>query len=210
MTEKFIIASNNQYKIKEIREILSGIKAEVLTPGDLGISFDVDETGSTFEENALLKARGLHRITGGYVMADDSGLSVKALDGAPGIFSARFAGEDASYRTKIEKIWEMLDECPDKDRSASFVCAVAVVLPDGNDFTVRGECHGLIHSRLEGDNGFGYDPVFYMPEYGMTTASMSREMKNSISHRGAALREMVKQLKLTTNLFNDVDGYGMK
>ena len=122
-----------------------------------------------------------------------------------GILSARFAGENVSYRSKIEKIWKLLDECENKDRSASFVCAIAVVMPDGSDFTVRGECNGIIHDRLEGKNGFGYDPVFYMPEYKMTTASMSREMKNTISHRGTALRKMLTKLQLTTNLFRDVD-----
>ncbi len=201
MTDRFIAATNNQDKIVEIREILAGIKVRILTPKDLGIDFDVEETGNTFEENALIKASAIHDLIGGYVMADDSGLSVKALDGAPGIFSARFAGNDASYDKKIEMIWRMLDEKSDTDRSASFICAVAVIMPDKSFFTVRGECHGVIHDRLEGNNGFGYDPVFYMPEYKMTTASMSREMKNSISHRGIALRKMAEKLKQTTNLF---------
>lgn len=202
MEERFIIASNNPDKIREIREMLTGIRASVLTPAEMGIRFDVEETGTTFEENALLKAHSLHRFTGGYVMADDSGLSINALNGAPGILSARFAGENASYKNKIEKIWKLLDECENKDRSASFICAIAVVLPDGSDFTVRGECNGIIQDKIEGENGFGYDPVFYMPEYKMTTASMSREMKNEISHRGKALRKMLEKLQLTTNLFS--------
>ncbi len=192
---RFVLATGNTDKIREIREILSGLDLDILTMGDLGIPNDIPETGDTFEENALLKARAVHALTGGYVMADDSGLSVHALGGAPGIYSARFAGEDAGYDVKIRKIQDMLDASGSSDRSASFLCAVAVVRPDGSEFTVTGECKGLIHSKAEGDNGFGYDPVFFMPEYGMTTASMPRELKNRISHRGIALRKMAEILR---------------
>ena len=192
---KFVVATGNKDKIKEIREILSGLDFDIHAMGEMGFHDDIPETGETFEENARIKARAVHAVTGGYVMADDSGLTIKALDGAPGIFSARFAGEDAGYEEKIQKIWDMLSASGSEDRSASFVCAIAVVRPDGSEFTVRGECHGVIHHRTEGENGFGYDPVFFMPEYNMTTASMPRDMKNSISHRGIALRKMAEILK---------------
>lgn len=192
---KFIVATGNKDKIIEIKEILAGLDFEIYTMGELGIHDNVPETGETFEENALIKARAVHAVTEGYVMADDSGLSVKALGGAPGIYSARFAGENAGYDVKIQKIWDMLLASGSEDRSASFVCAIAVVRPDGSEFTVRGECSGVIHHRAEGENGFGYDPVFYMPEFNMTTASMPRDIKNSISHRGIALRKMADILK---------------
>ncbi|MHB1452516.1 MAG: XTP/dITP diphosphatase [Saccharofermentanales bacterium] len=196
---KFVVATGNRDKVKEIREILAGMDFEILTMGELGIQDNAPETGETFEENALIKARAVHAVTGGYVMADDSGLSVKALGGAPGIYSARFAGEDTGYDVKIQKIRDMLSASGSDDRSASFVCAIAVVRPDGSEFTVRGECDGVIHHKAEGENGFGYDPVFYMPEYNMTTASMPREIKNSISHRGIALRKMAEVLKNQKN-----------
>lgn len=192
---KFVAATGNKDKIREIKEILAGLDFEVYTMGELGIFDNIPETGETFEENALIKARAVHAVTGGYVMADDSGLSVKALGGAPGIYSARFAGEDAGYDVKIQKIWDMLSASGSEDRSASFVCAIAVVRPDGSEFTVRGECCGVIHHRAEGENGFGYDPIFYMPEFNMTTASMPRDIKNSISHRGIALRKMAEILR---------------
>jgi XTP/dITP diphosphohydrolase len=210
MRPKLIVATGNRDKIKEIREILSGIKADVLTPDDLGLDFNVVEDGNSFEENAMIKARALHKLTGGYVMADDSGLSVNALNGAPGIYSARFAGEDADYPTKIAKIQKMLDESGSNDRGAAFICAVALIFPDGKEFIVRGECTGLIHDKIQGRNGFGYDPVFYVPEYGMTTASMTRSLKNMISHRGKAVRNALKILKAETDLFGSVDDKAFK
>ena len=188
---KIIAATKNKDKINEINEIVQGFPIEVLSMEEAGFDEDVEENGSTFEENALIKARSLHKKTGGYVMADDSGLSIDALDGAPGIYSARFAGESADYDEKIQKIWTMLDKIGAKDRSARFVCAIAVIRPDGSEFTVRGECCGVIHDKVLGENGFGYDPVFYMPEYGMTTAQMTPYMKHSISHRGIALQRMM-------------------
>lgn len=199
---KFIVATKNKDKIVEIKEIVrtsftleNTIPFDVVSMEEAGFDEDIVENGATFEENALIKARAIHMKTGGYVMADDSGLSIEALGGAPGIYSARFAGETADYPTKIKKLWEMLDDTKSIDRSAKFVCAIAVVRPDGSEFTVRGECHGVIHHRIEGENGFGYDPVFFMPEYGMTTAQMPPHMKHSISHRGIALRKMMETLK---------------
>ncbi len=192
---KFIAATKNPDKIEEIRAILKGFPLEVIPMQEAGFDDEIEENGTTFEENALTKARAIHQKTGGYVMADDSGLSVDALDGAPGIYSSRFAGKDATYREKIQKIWDMLDEKKARDRSAKFICAIAVIMPDGREITVRGECRGIIHDKIVGDNGFGYDPVFYMPEYGMTTAQMTPSMKHSISHRGIALRRMMEVLQ---------------
>ena len=136
----------------------------------------------------------VHELSGEYVMADDSGLCIDALDGAPGIYSARFCGEDSTYEEKFRKIFEMLADVPEDKRTAQFVCAIAVVKPDGTSFTVRGECRGVLHEKPVGENGFGYDPIFYVPEFGMTTAQMDPEVKNSISHRGRALRAMVEKL----------------
>jgi len=191
---KFIVATKNKNKISEIKEIVKSFPFEVLSMEDAGFDDEIIEDGMTFEENAMIKARAIHQKTGGYVMADDSGLSIQALDGAPGIYSSRFAGEEASYKEKIQKIWDMLDEIKAKDRSAKFVCAIAVIKPDGSEFVVRGECHGVIHAEALGKNGFGYDPVFFIPEYGMTTAQMPPSMKHSISHRGIALRKMMEIL----------------
>ncbi|MHB1485460.1 MAG: XTP/dITP diphosphatase [Saccharofermentanales bacterium] len=190
----FIAATKNKDKINEIKEILKDFPLNVISMADAGYFDEIEENGSTFEENALIKARAIHKMTGGYVMADDSGLSITALNGAPGIFSSRFAGETAGYKEKIQHIWDMLDEVKATDRSAKFICAIAVIRPDGSEFTVRGECDGIIHDKISGKNGFGYDPVFYMPEYGMTTAQMTPAMKHSISHRGKALRKMVEIL----------------
>ena len=191
---RLFAATKNKDKILEIQEIVRDFPLEVLSMEEAGFDEDVEENGSTFEENALIKARALHKKTGGYVMADDSGLAIDALGGAPGIYTARFAGESASYPEKIQKIWTLLDEAGANDRSARFVCAIAVIRPDGTEFTVRGECHGLIHNKILGQNGFGYDPVFFMPDFGMTTAQMTPSMKHSISHRGIALRRMMDVL----------------
>lgn len=186
----FIVATKNKDKINEIKVILKDFPLSVKSMDEAGFKDEIEEDGKTFEENALIKARAIHRKTGGYVLADDSGLSITALNGAPGIYSSRFAGESAGYKEKIQKIWDMLDEVRATDRSAKFICAVAVVRPDGSEFTVRGECEGLIHTKMLGKHGFGYDPIFYIPEFGMTTAQMDPSMKHSISHRGKALRKM--------------------
>ena len=161
-----------------------------------GYDPDIVEDGKTFEENALIKARTVHALAeGAYVMADDSGLCIDALDGAPGIYSARFCGENSTYPEKFAKIFEMLKDVPEEKRTAKFVCSIAVVRPDGSEFTVRGEVCGVLHEKPEGDGGFGYDPIFYVPEFGMTTAQMTKEQKNSISHRGKASRAMAEKLK---------------
>lgn len=198
MTKEFklILATSNKDKAREIAEILSDTPFVVTTMKEEGYDPDIVEDGKTFEENALIKARTVHALAkGAYVMADDSGLCIDALDGAPGIYSARFCGEDSTYPEKFAKIFEMLKDVPEEKRTAKFVCSIAVVRPDGSEFTVRGEVCGVLHEKPIGDGGFGYDPIFYVPEFGMTTAQMTKEQKNSISHRGKASRAMAEKLK---------------
>ncbi len=193
---KLILATSNKDKAREIAEILKDTPFVVTTMKDEGYDPDIVEDGKTFEENALIKARTVHALaSGAYVMADDSGLCIDALDGAPGIYSARFCGEDSTYPEKFKKIFEMLKDVPEEKRTAKFVCSIAVVRPDGSEFTVRGEICGILHEKPAGDGGFGYDPIFYVPEFGMTTAQMTKEQKNSISHRGKASRAMAEKLK---------------
>lgn len=198
MTKEFklILATSNKDKAREIAEILSDTPFVVTTMKEEGYDPDIVEDGKTFEENALIKARTVHALAeGAYVMADDSGLCIDALDGAPGIYSARFCGENSTYPEKFAKIFEMLKDVPEEKRTAKFVCSIAVVRPDGSEFTVRGEVRGVLHEKPMGDGGFGYDPIFYVPEFGMTTAQMTKEQKNSISHRGKASRAMAEKLK---------------
>lgn len=198
MTKEFklILATSNKDKAREIAEILSDTPFVVTTMKEEGYDPDIVEDGKTFEENALIKARTVHALAkGAYVMADDSGLCIDALDGAPGIYSARFCGENSTYPEKFAKIFEMLKDVPEEKRTAKFVCSIAVVRPDGSEFTVRGEVCGILHEKPMGDGGFGYDPIFYVPEFGMTTAQMTKEQKNSISHRGKASRAMAEKLK---------------
>lgn len=191
---RIVIATGNKDKVREINEILKGTEFDAVSMKEIGIDPEIIEDADSFEGNALIKAKTVHELTKEYVMADDSGLCIDALDGAPGIYSARFCGEDSTYEEKFKKIFEMLKDVPEEKRTAQFVCAIAVVRPDGSSFTVRGECHGVLHEKPMGEGGFGYDPIFYVPEFGMTTAQMTKDQKNSISHRGKALRAMVDKL----------------
>lgn len=193
--DKFIAATRNAGKLKEIKEILAALPFEVISMDEAGTGKEIEETGSTFEENALIKARAIFDATGQMVMADDSGLEVDYLDGAPGIYSSRFAGENSTDNERNKKLLKMLDGVSFEKRSARFVCAVAVIMPDGGVFTVRGICEGFIGYKPVGNNGFGYDPLFFIPEYNMTTAQMKNEEKNRISHRGRALKLMVEELE---------------
>ena len=189
---RLIIATGNEDKVREIDEILEGTGFEAISMKQAGFNPDIVEDGTTFEENALKKAMAVHELSGEYVMADDSGLCIDALDGAPGIYSARFCGEDSTYEEKFRKIFEMLKDVPEEKRTAHFTCAIAVVKPDKTEFTVEEYFNGVLHEKPSGVNGFGYDPIFYVPEYGMTSAEMSPELKNSMSHRGKALRKAVE------------------
>jgi len=191
---RIIIATGNNDKVREINEVLEGTEFEAVSMKSVGIDPEIIEDADTFEGNALIKARTVHGLTDSYVMADDSGLCIDALNGAPGVYSSRFCGEDSTYAEKFEKIYEMLQDVPKDKWTARFVCAIAVVRPDGSEFTVRGEIEGLLLDHPQGENGFGYDPIFFVPEFGMTTAQMDPEVKNSISHRGKALNAMVARL----------------
>lgn len=195
---KLIFATSNQGKMKEIREILSDLNLEILSLKEAGIDVDIVEDGTTFEENALIKAKTIRDLTGCVVLADDSGLEVDALDKAPGIYSARYMGEDTSYDVKNNYIIEQLTGLKGDERSARFVCVIAAAFPDGTEETRRGTIEGQIGFEIAGENGFGYDPIFYVPEYGCTTAQLTSEQKNEISHRGKALRAMKDVIKQRT------------
>ncbi len=190
-----IFATTNQGKMKEIKAILGDIGEEILSLREAGITADIVEDGSTFEENALIKATAICRMTGQLVLADDSGLEVDAMNKEPGIYSARFMGENTSYDIKNAAIINRLKDVKGSDRSARFVCVIAAAFPDGETITTRGTIEGVIAQEPAGDNGFGYDPIVYVPEYGMTTGQMEPEQKNAISHRGKALMEMKKILE---------------
>lgn len=192
---RFIVATGNKGKLIEIREILKNYPFEVVSMSEAGIEIEIEETGCTFEENAVIKAKAISAVSNEIVMADDSGLEVDYLDGAPGVRSARFAGEGASDADKNNKLLGLLDGVPFEKRTARFVCVIAVVFPDGKWFTVRGSCEGYIGNKPAGTGGFGYDPLLFIPGYGMTIAEMDMETKNAISHRGNALRMMVAELE---------------
>ncbi|MDO4476122.1 MAG: XTP/dITP diphosphatase [Lachnospiraceae bacterium] len=192
--QRLVFATGNKDKVRELKEILDG-SFEVVSMKELGISPDIDENGETFEENALIKARTLCQLTGQLAVADDSGLVIDALNGEPGVHSARFMGEDTSYTIKNTKLIEMMEGYQGEERSARFVCVIACVFPDGREWTCRGEMEGQIGYEIQGENGFGYDPIFFLPEYGCTSAQLSREGKNEISHRGKAMRMMRDRLQ---------------
>ena len=187
---RLVFATGNQGKMREIREILGDSIPEILSMKEAGIEADIVEDGKTFEDNALIKARAVSKAGNIMAMADDSGLVVDCMDGAPGIYSARFMGEDTSYDIKNNYIIEQAMKVPLEERTARFVCAIACVMPDGREWVVRGTVEGVINDRQAGENGFGYDPIFLLPERGVTTAQLPPEEKNAISHRGRALRAM--------------------
>ncbi len=193
--KKVIFATGNEGKMKEIREILGDLDIELLSLKDAGIHADIVEDGKTFEENAQIKAKAICDLTGEIVLADDSGLEIDHLNKEPGIYSARYMGEDTSYHIKNAKLIERLEGVTDEERTARFVCAIAAAFPDGNIRTVREAMEGRIGYEERGENGFGYDPIFYLPEYGCTSAELSMEEKNKISHRGKALRAIKDVLR---------------
>lgn len=193
--EKLIFATGNEGKMKEIRMILGDLDYELLSMKEAGISADIVEDGKTFEENAEIKAKAISKLANCLVLADDSGLEVDYMDKQPGIYSARWMGEDTSYDIKNKKIIENLEGVPEEKRTARFVCAVAAAFPDGRVITKRGTIEGIIGYEQRGENGFGYDPIFFLPEYGMTTAELPVEEKNKISHRGRALEQIKEELK---------------
>jgi XTP/dITP diphosphohydrolase len=192
---RIIFATKNNHKMKEIREILDGLGYEILSMTEAGVDIEVVEDGTTFEENALIKSRTIRDyVKNAIVLSDDSGLEVDYLNGQPGIYSARWMGEDTSYDIKNQKLLNLLEGVPEEDRTARFVCALAAAFPDGTDKVVRGTIEGIVGYESAGENGFGYDPIFFVPEYKCTTAEMTPEQKNEISHRGKALRMIAEYL----------------
>ncbi len=194
MKNRILFATGNHGKMKEIKMIFSDMDVELLSLEDAGIEIDIEENGASFEENAILKAKAIAAIRNEVVLADDSGLVIDALNGEPGIFSARYMGENTSYHIKNNNLIQRLDEKNEKDRTAHFVCAIAAVFPNGEVAVTRGSMDGVIAHEEAGENGFGYDPIFYLPEYNCTAAQLSADQKNRISHRGKALIEMKKVL----------------
>ena len=194
MSEKIIFATGNAGKLKEIREILKDLNREIVTMREAGFEGEIEENGTTFRENAEIKAKAVWEKTGGIVLADDSGLEVDYLHKKPGIYSARFIGEDISYDIKNQAILDLLAGVPKEERTARFVCSIAAVLPDGRELVTRETMEGYIGDKIAGENGFGYDPIFCVEKYGCTTAELSEEQKNEISHRGKALRAMKEKL----------------
>ena len=189
MTRQLLIATKNLGKVREYRELLADLPFQVLSLADAGIQADVEETGETFAENALLKARAYSRLSGLLTWADDSGLAVDALGGWPGVHSARHAGPNASDADRIQVLLARLAHVPPQERTAAFHCVVAIATPDGRAWTTEGTCRGVIIDTPMGSGGFGYDPVFFVPDLGKTFAQLSSAEKNAISHRGIASRK---------------------
>lgn len=191
MNRRIIFATGNQGKMREIRVIMEDLGMEILSQKEAGFTGDADENGTTFEENAMIKAKAVaEQFPKDIILADDSGLEVDYLNKEPGIYSARYCGEDTPYSIKNQIILDRLAGVPTEKRTARFVCAIAAVFPGGDTFTTRATIEGEIGYEIVGENGFGYDPIFYVPEFQCTTAELSMEQKNELSHRGKALREM--------------------
>ena len=200
--DTIIFATGNKNKMIEIRMILADLGCKILSQKEAGIQADVVEDGQTFEENALIKAttiadiaRKMPEYKNAVVLADDSGLEIDALNKDPGIYSARYMGEDTSYDIKNQALIDRLEGVPDEKRTARFVCAIAAALPDGSTEVVRGTMEGRIGYEITGENGFGYDPIFYLPQFGCSSAELEPEKKNELSHRGEGLRKMRKVLE---------------
>lgn len=200
--DTIIFATGNKNKMIEIRMILADLGCKILSQKEAGIQADVVEDGQTFEENALIKAttiadiaRKMPEYKNAVVLADDSGLEIDALNKEPGIYSARYMGEDTSYDIKNQALIDRLEGVPDEKRTARFVCAIAAALPDGSTEVVRGTMEGRIGYEITGENGFGYDPIFYLPQFGCSSAELELEKKNELSHRGEGLRKMRKVLE---------------
>ncbi|MBQ3053483.1 MAG: XTP/dITP diphosphatase [Clostridia bacterium] len=192
MDRKIVAATNNLNKLREFKEILAPLGYQLLSLKDLNIDVDIEETGSTFEENSLIKAKAILDITNMACMADDSGLMVDALGGEPGVYSARYC--EGTDKDRVNFLLEKLKDVPREKRTARFVSAITLCFPDGDIITATGTCEGIIADEAKGENGFGYDPVFFVEQYGKTFAQLTSDQKNMISHRGNALFELQKQL----------------
>ena len=193
---KVVLASKNPHKLVEISKITEKFGFELVLQSQLGVDIDVEETGTTFEENSYLKAEAVMKATGLPALADDSGIAVDALDGAPGVYSARY-GFDESLDDwgRLELLLKNTEHVPDDKRQAQFVCVITMVTPDGKSIQARGELHGMLARAPKGQNGFGYDPIFFYPPMGMTTAELAPDVKNQISHRANALNIFYEKLK---------------
>ena len=192
---KIIFATGNMDKMREIREIMQDCDVEIISMKEAGIDPEINEDGATFEENAIIKAKAVAAFTDAIVLADDSGLEIDYLNKEPGVLSARYMGEDTSYTIKNQSLIDRLDGVEKEQRTARFVCAIAAVLPNKEVLVTRQTMEGYIGWEKEGENGFGYDPIFFLDEFGCSSATLSPEQKNSISHRGKALRAMKEELK---------------
>lgn len=195
MSGRIVFATGNAGKMKEIRMILSDLDMEIVSMKEAGITADIDENGTTFEENAVIKAKAVAEYTDDIVLADDSGLEIDYLNKEPGIYSARYMGEDTSYEIKNQNLLDRLAGVPKEQRTARFVCAIAAVLPDKEVIVKRETIEGYIGYEPAGENGFGYDPIFYVDEYNCSTAQLPADKKNELSHRGKALRAMKEALR---------------
>lgn len=203
MSTSIIIATGNQGKVREFREVLSSFDCQVRSMKEADCASEPEENGTTFAENAMIKAKAVAaelkrqgRDGEAIILADDSGLVIDALNGEPGIYSARYLGHDTPYEYKNKVILEKLKDVPEEERTARFVCAIAAVYPDGTADTSEAVMEGHIAHETAGENGFGYDPIFYLPEYRKTSAELSPDEKNAISHRGKALRDMVEKIRV--------------
>lgn len=199
---EIVFATGNEGKMREIRAILGDMEFKISSMKEAGLALEIEEDGATFEENARIKAQAVAdalavqgRARECVVMADDSGLEIDSLGGEPGVYSARYLGEETPFAKKSADLLRRLKDVPEKERSARFVCAIAAVFPDGGTVAARGTIEGRIGYELRGDNGFGYDPIFYLPEYDRTAAELTDEEKNRISHRSRALMQIKKELK---------------
>ena len=192
---KIIFATGNKDKMREIREIMQDCDVEIISMKEAGIDPEINEDGATFEENAIIKAKAVAAFTDAIVLADDSGLEIDYLNKEPGVLSARYMGEDTSYTIKNQSLIDRLEGVEKEKRTARFVCAIAAVLPNKEVLVTRQTMEGYIGWEQEGENGFGYDPIFFLDEFGCSSATLSPEQKNSISHRGKALRAMKEELK---------------
>ena len=193
---KVVLASKNKHKLVEISKITEKFDMELVLQSELGVDIDVEETGTTFEENSFLKAEAVMKATGLPALADDSGIAVDALNGEPGIYSARYGCDDyLDDWGRLQLLLKNTEHVPDGQRQAQFVCVITMVTPEGKTIQARGEIHGELLRAPVGENGFGYDPIFYYPPFGMSTAEMSPEDKNKVSHRGKALEVFYEKLK---------------
>ena len=193
--KRIVFATGNKNKMKEIRMIMADLNLPILSMKEAGVEKEIIEDGATFQENALIKAKAIAELLpDDIVMADDSGLEIDYLNKEPGIYSARYMGEHTSYDIKNNHILERLKGVPKEQRTARFVCAVAAVFPGGKSIVVNGTMEGRIADHIAGENGFGYDPIFWLDDYGCTSAEISPEEKNSLSHRGKALRAIKQQI----------------